>query len=83
MMLTAIRSSQELGGEYLKPSEVKETTGGESKLQEQVRVLTEQGVPFKVVGKRVLVSRYHVREWLAGRLSVPSRGGVNLDLVKR
>lgn len=70
-------------GEYLTPAEVKDTAGGKAKLAEQLQVLQEQGIPHKVVGKRVLVSRYHVREWLAGRLVPASRGGVNLELVKR
>ena len=67
--------------EFLSPDEVRDLCDS-PKLSAQVDILTEQGIPFKVVGSRVKVSRYHVREWLAGRPVAPSRGGVNLALVK-
>lgn len=68
-------------GEFLTPHEVKDLTGTRNTDEQQV-VLTADGIPYRVVrDKRILVSRYHVREWLAGRITTPSRG-VDLSLVK-
>lgn len=67
-------------GEFLEPAEVKTITGGAAKLDEQQAVLTAEGVPFRVVRNRLIVSRYHVREWLAGRPVVTRRP--NLGAVK-
>lgn len=58
--------------ELLTPAEVKAAAGGAARLDDQVRVLREHGLPHKVVGRRVLVSRHHLREWLAGRVVAPS-----------
>jgi hypothetical protein len=67
--------------ELLSPAEVKDAAGGKASVAEQTRVFTELGLPHKVVGKRVLVSRHHLREWLAGRVVAPSRAP-KLELVK-
>lgn len=48
---------------------------------EQAETMKAQGLPFRQVGRRILVSRYHVREWLAGRVTAPSRGP-RLELVR-
>ena len=58
--------------ELLSPAEVKAAAGGVARLSDQVEVLRAQGLPHKVVGRRVLVSRFHLREWLAGRVVAPS-----------
>ena len=69
-----------LSTEFLRPEELRElagSAGGEA----QCAALDMLGVPYRRVNRRVLVSRYHVREWLSGRAVTPSRG-VNLALVK-
>lgn len=67
--------------ELLTLAEVKAAAGGAARIDDQVRILREQGVPHKVVGRRVLVSRYHLREWLAGRVVAPS-SAPKLELVR-
>lgn len=69
-----------LSGEFLSPSELKSLAGAAS-ADTQAAELDKLGVPFRRIGRRILVSRYHVREWLSGRVVTPSRG-VNLALVK-
>jgi hypothetical protein len=36
--------------------------------------LTDHNVPFRKEGKRFIVSRFHMREWIAGREVVFSSG---------
>ena len=72
--------SAALSDELLSPTEIKSLTGSASP-DEQERVLTADGIPYRRRGKRILVSRFHTREWLAGRTVTPARG-VNLELVK-
>lgn len=78
-MMTAPRS---IDDEFLRPAEIKELTDGATGLDEQERILKRDGIPHRRREKRILVSRFHTREWLAGRLAVPSGRGVRLDLVK-
>lgn len=66
--------------ELLRPAEVRDICGGAARLADQVRILEEQRVPHKVVGRRVLVSRHHLREWLAGRIVAAPRAP-RLELV--
>jgi hypothetical protein len=66
--------------ELLTPAEVKSLTG-EAKADGQDRQLTTDGIPFRRRGERILVSRFHTREWLAGKSVTPSRG-FNMALVK-
>lgn len=47
----------------------------------QVAWLKQHGVPFRLDGKRLLVSSYHARTWLEGR-SVPTSSGLNLAGIK-
>lgn len=70
----------QLATEFLSAAEVKDLTG-EAKADAQEAELQRQGLPFKRRGNRLLVSRFHCREWLAGRAVAPSRG-INLALVK-
>lgn len=67
--------------EFLSPAEVKDLAGGAATLMEQLRVLEAEGIPCRLVGKRIVVSRYHAREWLAGRHVTPTRGA-RLELVR-
>lgn len=47
----------------------------------QCEKLGEMGVPYRRDGARILVSRVHVRQWLAGeQLRMPQ--GPRLDLVR-
>lgn len=73
-------SAAALSEELLSPSEVKSLTGSANP-DAQESVLKQEGIPYRRRDRRILVSRFHTREWLAGRNVVPSRG-VNLALVK-
>ena len=66
--------------EFLTPAELRVLTSYAHR-EQQERVLTERGIPFKSSGRRLLVCRYHVREWIAGR---PTRTttGPRMDLVR-
>ena len=66
--------------EFLSPAEIRDMTD-RARVDAQSERLTELGVPFRMSGRRVLVSRFHVREWLAGRTVTPSRG-INLAAVR-
>ena len=77
-----VRERPDIQGEFLSAKEVKDLTGGASGLAEQRKVLEQERIPFKLVRSRLIVSRFHAREWLAGRLTPASRGGVRLDRVK-
>jgi len=48
----------------------------------QVSWLRDQGIPNRQDGRRVIVSRIHVRAWLEGRNVVASNGGINWAAVK-
>lgn len=74
-----IVSAAALNDEWLSPSELKTMTGAAG-ADAQTQVLTQDGIPFRRRGNRMLVSRFHAREWLAGHNVTPSRG-VNLSLV--
>lgn len=75
--MTAARSIED---EFLRPAEVRELTGA-ADADEQERVLRRDGIPHRRREKRILVSRFHTREWLAGKAVAPSRG-IRLDLVR-
>ena len=68
------------GSEFLSPAELREMTE-KARLKAQCARLAELGLPFRLAGRRVLVSRFHVREWLAGRTLTPSRG-IDLSAVR-
>lgn len=67
--------------EFLTPTEVKTLAGDKSARPDQLEALKALGIPHRLVGQRILVSRYHVREWLAGRVVTPARG-LRMDLVR-
>lgn len=67
--------------ELYSPAEVKALTGGKARVADQLKVLDELGIPHKLVGRRVVVSRYHVRDWLAGTALPPSTKP-RLELVR-
>lgn len=69
-----------LADELLSASEVKALTGTTNP-DAQEQVLKADGIPYRRRDRRILVSRFHTREWLSGRSVTPSRG-VNMSLVK-
>lgn len=59
--------------EILPTADIRNLTG-RARVDDQERELQVLGVPYRRAGRRLLVSRHHVREWLAGRAVVQSRG---------
>ncbi|MBK5203835.1 MAG: DUF4224 domain-containing protein [Polaromonas sp.] len=66
--------------EYLPPQELHDVTGY-ARSGQQADWLAQQGIPHKVDGRRVIVSRIHVQAWLEGRTVVHSTG-LNLAGIK-
>lgn len=66
--------------EFLSAAEVRDLAGV-ANVPGQLAQLQAMGVPCRLRGNRILVSRFHTREWLAGRPVAPSRAP-KLDLVK-
>ncbi len=54
---------------------------GRARLEDQERVLSDDGVPFKRRGRDLVVLWTHVRASIEGRPIAVSRG-INLDAVK-
>ena len=66
--------------ELLTPQERHELTGY-ARANQQAAWMREQGIPHRVDGKRVLVSRVHVQSWLTGR-NMASSTGLNMAAIK-
>jgi hypothetical protein len=66
--------------EFLNKEELRELTGA-ARAAAQARWLAEKGVAHRRDGSRVIVSRFHVRQWLEGK-HVASGGGVNWASVR-
>lgn len=66
--------------ELLEPQEIRKLAGA-SKTDDQEAFLRQEGIPHKRRGRRILLSRAHVRAWLSGQVFTPSRG-VNLGAVR-
>ena len=66
--------------EFLSPADLKDLTGWANPDRQEAE-LQRQGLPFKRRGRRMLVSRFHIREWLSGRPVAPRRG-IDLSKVK-
>ena len=62
-----------LSDELLTPTEVHRLTDSADP-DAQEKVLCQDGIPYRRRGRRILVSRYHLREWLTGRPVAQSRG---------
>lgn len=77
---TAARSPTGPLPEFLTTDELKDLTQARGIVKQQA-MLTAEGIPFRVVRSRLLVSREHVRDWLRGVVRAPSRG-INLAAVK-
>jgi hypothetical protein len=65
---------------FLSSDQLRELTG-RARRAGQRQWLADNGLPFRADGARVLVARYHVLDWLAGRAIAPSRG-VDLSGVR-
>lgn len=50
--------------------------------EELQKRLCAQGIPFRLVGSRILVSRAAAEDWLRGREVARPAGGLRLDLVR-
>ncbi|MBK9573691.1 MAG: DUF4224 domain-containing protein [Rhodoferax sp.] len=59
--------------EYLSRVELATLTGA-MRAGRQANWLGEKGVPHRLDGQRVIVSRLHVQAWLEGRVAVKSSG---------
>lgn len=66
--------------EFLSSPELHDLTGY-AWPSSQATWLKEQGIAHRLNGKRVIVSRVHVRAWLEGRPVVQS-SGLNLSAIK-
>lgn len=66
--------------EYLSGPEL-HTLTGYARSTQQAAWLVEKGIPHKLDGKRLIVSREHVRGWLEGR-TVAISSGLNFGAIK-
>ncbi|TXH90319.1 MAG: DUF4224 domain-containing protein [Rhodoferax sp.] len=66
--------------EFLNPQEMHALTSY-ARAGQQSEWLKTKGIPHRVDGRRVIVSREHVRNWLEGRTMVVSRG-LNTAAIK-
>lgn len=66
--------------EYLPPPELHRLTGY-ARPTEQAEWLKDRGIPHRLDGKRIILSRVHVQSWLEGRTVVHSKG-LNLAGIK-
>lgn len=65
--------------EFLDTTELHQLTGF-ARAASQASWLKEKGVPYRLDGRRVIVSRTHTLAWLEGKVVVS--GGVNLAAVR-
>ena len=66
--------------EYLNSPELHVLTGF-ARCNSQANWLTNKGIPHRLDGKRIIVSRDHVKGWIEGRTYVVS-GGLNFGAIK-
>lgn len=66
--------------EYLLAQELHALTGY-ARPTSQTAWLKEQGIPHRLDGRRIIVSRVHVQAWIEGRPTA-TFGGINLEAVK-
>jgi hypothetical protein len=72
--------SSNANSEFLSAAELAELTDYKQR-DKQVAVLTDNGIPFRLMGGRPIVSRAQVRDWIAG-VQLRKPVGPRLDLVK-
>jgi hypothetical protein len=68
--------------EFMTPDELRDLTGKRGQAL-QVQFLKAEGIPHKERRGRLLVSRVHVRDWLAGRPLPRASVGVNLAALEQ
>lgn len=66
--------------ELMSADEVREATG-KARSTQQSEWLAERGVPHRLEGRRIILSRAHFRAWLEGKV-VPRTGGINWGAVR-
>jgi hypothetical protein len=66
--------------EYLNSQELHQLTGY-ARTGQQCEWLKSRGIPHKEDGRRVIVSREHVRSWLEGK-PVLTRAGMNISAIR-
>ena len=66
--------------ELLSVQERHELTGY-ARAGQQAQWMREHGIPHRLDGKRVIVSRVHVQSWLSGR-TMASSTGLNMAAIK-
>jgi len=66
--------------EYLSPQELHQLTDY-ARPSGQVEWLRAKGIPHREDGKRIIVSREHVRSWIEGK-PVLARGGLNVSAIR-
>ena len=59
--------------EYLDPAEVRTLTAS-CRVPAQANWLKENGIPHRLDGRRIIISRVHVQAWLEGRPTRSSNG---------
>ncbi|RGE46154.1 DUF4224 domain-containing protein [Comamonas testosteroni] len=69
-----------MNNEYLSNQELSRLTGA-SENSSKSRWLNGRSIPFKVDGKRIIVSREHVRNWLEGKVTL-TRTGMNMSAIR-
>jgi hypothetical protein len=66
--------------EYLNSTDL-HTLTGYARAFKQAEWLKERGLPHRVDGGRIIISRIHVQSWLEGK-PVVRFGGINFEAVK-
>ena len=69
-----------MNNEYLSNQELSRLTGA-SENGSKSRWLSGRSIPYKLDGKRIIVSREHVRNWLEGKVTL-TRAGMNLGAIR-
>lgn len=69
-----------MNNEYLSNQELSRLTGG-SENSHKSHWLKLRSIPHQQDGKRIIVSREHVRDWLAGKVTL-TRSGMNLNAIR-
>lgn len=66
---------------FLDKPALKQLTGGYARKSEQVRVLQELGIPFKIQGRELLVMEIHAVAWMENR-PVRQETGIDFSAVR-
>lgn len=69
-----------MNNEYLSNQELSRLTGT-SENSSKSRWLKGNSIPFKEDGRRLIVSRLHVKQWLEGKITL-THSGMNLSAIR-